>query len=93
MSVSGARVIPYPSEADEHVLFIRLYDFRLKCSIDEQIQENNTSGRCPHLNAPACPVKKCPGEKFSMSMNNLYFLWFFPSIVWTSSSPGADEDA
>ena len=23
----------------------------------------------------------------------LYFLWFCPSIVWTSSSPGADEDA
>ncbi len=27
------------------------------------------------------------------AMNNLYFLWFFPSIVWTSSSPDADEDA
>ena len=52
MPVSGVRVIDCPSEADEHLGFTRLYDFRLKCSIDEQIQENNSSGRTPHPQSP-----------------------------------------
>jgi hypothetical protein len=71
-------------------------DNGLKSSIFVDVNDLWIAGRSPHFNAPACSMKKNVSDenkKSSMSMNNPYFFWLCPSIVWTSSSPGADEDA